>query len=721
MNKLFKNILYLSSLTLALASCQEEKVEPGEPELDGCYGVYFPEQKATTDLNLDPADPLNATITVKRKNAEGAITVPVTVSDTSGLFTYTPVTFEDGNDETTFSLKFDGIGIGNTYLVSFTIDDPLYASKYNDNPVSLDFKVVREKWNNLGWGTYEEQGYWEFDEPVKVPIYQNDLNHNLYRVYMKFDDGSGEQEFIYTKDSDEYFSLKVLKAGDEHKGVKVETDGLVVFDVFDTGFYNKNYPSAPIWFVHPSGFSSLASEDKWQCNKVLAYQDDEDKTPAGIQLAPYYYINGVGGWNYTQEDGIITIVFPGAELTDYTVSVSVGESEEGKSAAAFTLGKDVAKTRYAVYEGELSKAAGERHVNAIANGTEESEVLPESGTVSLSFDKSGTYTLVAVTFDSEDNMQSSVCQPFNYVAAGDEDAYAVELTAGLELTSRYAPEGYTKLNSAQFFIYGKDITGLKMNVYPSAKFDMSAVEEDLAEMESVSDSLLNLVNTTGWSDLATGLSPLTDYTLVVWATNGYSSRTVTASVTTDGLAKVKKGTGAYTYTVLFVNDDETPVTDEGLELYADPNYENTYVIPEWGYGVDFKFTYDPGTGKVKVPVQATGATYGAYGPVYVGEAKDVYSEKYEKYDQLVDSKYDAASGTFSFCVVYFVNGGIFGWDVETFKLDQQVAFTASAGKPSPYSVKLGNVTRTLTRTEAVRRSGLPGQVRLAGISAEIRR
>lgn len=721
MNKLFKNILYLSSLTLSLAACQEEKVEPGEQDVDGCYGVYFPEQKETADLNLDPADPLTATITVMRKNSEGSITVPVTVNDTSGLFTYTPVTFEDGKTETTFNLTFDGIGIGNSYLVSFTIDDPLYASRYNDNPVSLDFKVIREKWNNLGWGTYEEQGYWEFDEPVKVPIYQNDLNHNLYRVYMKFEDENGKPESIYTADNDEYFSLKVLKSGDEYKGVKVEADGLVVFDIFNTGYFNSNYPSAPIWFVHPSGFSSLASEDKWQYNKVLAYQDDEDKTPAGIQLAPYYYINGVGGWNYTQEDGIITIVFPGAELTDYTVSVNVGETAGGEIPVEFILGKDVAQTKYAVYEGELSKAAGERHIGAVANGTEESEVLPESGTVSLSFGKSGTYTLVAVTFDSEGNMQGSACQTFNYVAAGDEDAYAVEITAGLELTSRYDPAGYTKLNSAQFFIYGKDIAELKMTVYPSAKLDMDKVAEDLAEMESVSDSLLNLVNTTGWSDLATGLSPLTDYTLVVWASNGYSSKTVTASVTTEGLAKVKKGTGAYTYTVLFVNDDETPVTDEGLELYADPNYENTYVIPEWGYGVDFKFTYDPETGEVKVPVQATGATYGSYGAVYVGEAKDVYSEKYEKYDQLADSKYDAAAGTFSFCVVYFVNGGTFGWDVETFKLDRPVAFAATSGKPSPYSVKLNNVTRTLTRTEAVGKSVLSGNVGLAGIRAEIRR
>ena len=29
-----------------------------------------------------------------------------------------------------------------------------------------------------------------------------------------------------------------------------------------------------------------------------------------IQLAPYYYIDGLGGWNYTQKNGIITITLP---------------------------------------------------------------------------------------------------------------------------------------------------------------------------------------------------------------------------------------------------------------------------------------------------------------------------------------------------------------------------------------------------------------------------
>ena len=714
MNKLFKNILYLSSLTLALASCQsEEKVAPGEQDVDGCFGVYFPAQEETTDLTLDPADPTSAKITVMRKNASGEITVPVTVQDTSGLFVWSPITFEDGQTETTFDLTFDNIGIGNTYQVSFTISDPLYASKYGANPVSLDFKVIREKWNNLGVGTWQENGLFTFDEPDNVIIYQNDQDKSLYRIAMQYLDESGQPYAVYSEDSDEYLTFRILKAGDTFRTFKVEEDGLVVFDIFDTGIpYNAN--SANIWFVHPFSFGD--KPDAWSYNKVIAYQAD-GKTPAGIQLAPVYYISGTGSADYSQQDGIITIVFPGAVLTDYTVAVYSGESSDGEIPVEFALGKDVAAAKYAVYEGELSKAAGERHANAIAKGTEESQTVPESGAVSLKFDKSGVYSVVAVTFDENGAFQSSDVATLNYVAKGDEGNYAVNVSAGLELTSRYEPEGYTKLNSAQFYVYGKDLTDLKARIYPTEKLDMEKIDSIARAPKSVSDSLLNLANTTGWSDLETGLSPLTDYTLVVWASNGYASKVVTAEVATEGLPRVKKGTGTYEYSLLFTNSDGSPYPDKGLSLYVDPNYKNTYVIPDWGYGVDFTFTYDASSGVVNVPVQATGAE-GEDGMIYIGEAKMIFKPTASFYDKLVDSKYDTATGTFEFCVGYFDSEDVYAYGVETFKVDGNVAFT-SAGKASarPYSVKLNNIGGKLRGSHVAVKKTAQG-MNFAGICAE---
>lgn len=672
MNKLFRNILFLSSLTLVLAACQEEKVEPGEKDLDGCYGVYFPAQDKAVKLVLDPAEPTSTKITVMRKNSEGEITVPVTVADTSKLFKFAPITFKDGQAETTIDVTFDGIGIGNTYLASLTIEDPAYASKYNSNPISIDVKVLREKWTNLGVGTWVEHGVFNFDAPENVIIHQNDLDKTKYRIYMRYPDPEkeGEEYALYSPKSDEYLSLRLLKSGEVFKlkteELKVDKDGLVLFDIFDTGIpYDTGAPN--IWFVHPFNLSKPVN--LWYYNKVISYQDD-GVTPAGIQLAPYYYIDGLGAIDRSQEDGIITIVFPGAVLTDYTINVSVGETVDGEIPVEFALGADVATAKYAVYEGELSKAAAERHANAIVKGDEESKVVPETGAVSLTLDKSGVYSLVAVSLDDKNEFQESAVSTFNYVAKGDEEKYPVTVSAGLELTSRYEPEGYTKVNSALFYVYGKNLTEVKASLIPTAKLDPAKLDSLAREPKSVSDSILNLVNTTGWTDLFTELAPVTDYTLIVWASNGYRSKVVTSEITTDGLPRVKKGTGTYTYSLVFVGEDKKPQAVKDLGLYADPNYENTYVIEDWGYGVELKFTYDAKSGEIKVPLQTTGAA-GAAGVIFIQEAKDYFTpETYKDYDKLPSSSY--ADGTYSFALAYFDEGGLYNAGVETFKLDGAV-------------------------------------------------
>lgn len=693
MNKYIKYFLCLSAASLAFAACQEEYEKPsvGEEDLDGCYGVYFPEQTDAVALTLDPAEATVATITVLRTNTNDAITVPVELSDTSGFFKADSVVFEAGEAETTFKVQFDGISIGVNYLASFEIKDPLYASRYAEGATSIDLTVIREKWNSLGWGTWYENGYFEFDAPEDVEIFQNDNDSTSYRIAMTNKKGAA----LYSDGQDTYFKFKLLLPGDkinedESNELKITKTGLVTFDIFSTGIYNPNYPSAPIWFVHPVSFSSLSgTESNYAWNKVLQYQDNGK--PAGIQFAPYYYINGVGGWNYTQYDDIIQVVFPGCTLVDYTVEAEAGESVDGELPVYFTLGADVDSVAYAVYEGTVSTAARERYVASISAGTEtNAKTLGDADAVSVSCDASGVYTLIAVAFDAEKKAQSSGYVQFNYVAKGDEETYAVDVKAGLELTSRYEAQGYTKLNSTSFYIYGSGLESVKYGLYKtSALADVENLASLFDEEEAVSDSILNLVNTTGYADVITGLAPLTDYTLVVLGNNGYLSKAVTAQVTTEGLANIELCKGDYTYAQFFDG------TDEGLTLYRNPNYENTYVIPEWGYGVDFTFTYDPSTGKVKVPAQFIGYTHASYGKVYVGELKDVVSEKSSAY-QDIESNYDADSTKFNFAVCYFVSAGVFGAGWEEFALEKAVTFSSvpkSAAKP--YAVKMGVAHREL--------------------------
>ena len=77
-------------------------------------------------------------------------------------------------------------------------------------------------------------------------------------------------------------------------------DGLVYFDTFFVGLNYDGDKSQPILAHHASDFMDGVSNFKF--SKFL-----DAKT---IQLAPYYYIDGLGGWNHTQKNGIITITLP---------------------------------------------------------------------------------------------------------------------------------------------------------------------------------------------------------------------------------------------------------------------------------------------------------------------------------------------------------------------------------------------------------------------------
>lgn len=661
MKKTFKYLLALAALSFAATACVKETVhEVGEPDVDGCYGVYFPAQDS--ELIIDPAEPTQASITVARTLSDGAIEVPVVVADTSGIFSVSSLVFEDGQSESSISVEFNNSKIGVTYSVSFQIDDPQYASKYSSNPIAFDLKVTREKWNELGPVGFAENFLFGFlipqDDEYAAILYSNDNDPNLYRVENPF----AKAEPDYFTDGSEWLTFRVLQKGDvilegiEGYETKITEDDLVYYDNFNTGY---TYSNNKIWLFHPAGFASYknAPESWGVYNRVLQYQ--ENGLPAAVSIAPFYLIYGTSnGWNGAGGQSIV-ITFPGAVLTDYSISAEAGETVDGEVPVAFKFGADVAAAKYCVYEGTLSTAAVNKYAAAIGDGTESGakELDIEKGAVSLSLEKSGIYTIVAVSFDDAGAVQGSCSAEFSYVASGDEENYAVNVNAGVELTSRYEALGYDKTNSVSFYLYGKDLTSVKLGVLPTA--DLSEdINEDLENLKEVSAENLELINGSGYSDIYAGLKALTDYTLVVWATNGYTSTVKTAEITTDGLAFVKLGTGDYTYGSGFlVDDDKNPAVDKDLELFQNPNVANTYVIEHWCNNVDFTFTYDAESGEIAIPMQESGETYYNL-PIYVVEYNQYMKYRGATDEQIAQygkvSSYDAESGTISFAVAYIV-------------------------------------------------------------------
>ena len=197
--------LALAALAFA-ASCtqKEEPFQPGDPDVSGCYGVYFPVQEASGSHIFSPVQDPKIEVTVARTNSSGSITVPIksTFSE-DGIFSVTPVTFADGQSETTFTVSFPNVVDGKFYDASFQIEDEQYASKYSSNAIALDLSVMRvemvtlkdEKGNdavvtfNVGIDFLGDQGYEEpYTKTGKIQYYEVDGVRYCQTVT---DDGKG--------------------------------------------------------------------------------------------------------------------------------------------------------------------------------------------------------------------------------------------------------------------------------------------------------------------------------------------------------------------------------------------------------------------------------------------------------------------------------------------------------------------------------------------------
>ena len=83
---IFRKSIYILPVLLAAAistGCAEEELyERGQGDNADNYGVYFPNQTATTRIDISSADPREIKYKVRRTNGTEAIVVPVKVSAT---------------------------------------------------------------------------------------------------------------------------------------------------------------------------------------------------------------------------------------------------------------------------------------------------------------------------------------------------------------------------------------------------------------------------------------------------------------------------------------------------------------------------------------------------------------------------------------------------------------------------------------------------------------
>ena len=579
--KSLKYLLAMAAMSLVTVSCVEEyQYEKGEADVDGCYGVYFPVQEAAGDHTYDPSMPTEMTFTVARTKAEGAITVPIEFTEShEGIFEVPAAVFADGQTETAVTVTFPKSENGVKYSLHLGINDPQYASKYQDGAVNLDFSVLRVEWKyflnpqtgepakftfNQGWWEETHTGYVKYYEVNGVRTCQTVTDPTDYDGEMGYGfwgtaaaEGEGELNFKwYDAVNAEGKQIVELPVNFVYFHPSYAAD-VNVYDWYT--YFTVVNPQAAL-----AGVDYLTFVQKYGGSYITSYYDN-----GGFYFATaYYYMIGVGGWSTDAYE--VTAEAEGFTRVDYTFGVETDYAVEGSVPVTFELGADITEVNYVVAAGTFGPAALEELTASVAAGTAENiQVITEEGmfvqgeakyaSVNVTCPATGEYTLVAVGFDNEGNAQASTSAVFDYVAA-DDSTYDVEFEVIVEDTpARYEAEGLTKLNSFAFTVYGGNgATEAHVAIYETATVDKDpeAVVNAVRAAESTAlgeEGLAAFNSVAGYSDIVSGLKDGVSYTVVVWAANGMQTKVAFAEyVTEKNPEKFKSlGTGLYTEDFLF--------------------------------------------------------------------------------------------------------------------------------------------------------------------------
>ena len=333
--------------------------------------VYFSNELASS-IEI-PMSGSQFTVPINRVKTDEAITVNLTHTDATGFYTVpNSVSFAAGEAQANIVIGYD-----NTMMVydqfipdTIRITSTELTSEYGLTSYTFSAGAL-SPYKSIGKGTFVDNYY--FGVTLSCEILQNQEQKNVYRVMNPYRNG-----VVNASAGDDYLEITIQPAGAVYKDVTLTRNDLVTYGDFNTGYHHSSY-DADIYLLYPSRFSANTTEESWSYNRVVAWQ--EDGTPGQIQLAPYYYMFNVGGWNASQADGNVYLYFPGFVVRDFSIDaeylgVLTNASGEASAAINVTLGNDATDVRAVVVgeDADVDEVAGqllseEVEATALTEGT----------------------------------------------------------------------------------------------------------------------------------------------------------------------------------------------------------------------------------------------------------------------------------------------------------------------------------------------------------------
>jgi hypothetical protein len=392
----------------ALSSCKDEVLyEPG-PQVEGPQYYFSTGEASSVKINQNTK---SVSVDVFRVETASAGTVTVGVADESGLISPSSTataSFNAGSNKATLTFPIDPskFTFAKNYPVTYTLSTD--TTPYGMSQVQVTYNYPTPV-KSLGKGksteSYLTGGEWTPE------ILQSELDPNEFHI----------KNFMGSKSAT--LVIHVVQPGETWGDKTWTKTDLVYYDDTWSGLTYADVGGGSadkINVDHPCGFKSTgADENNWVNNRVAIWQDNG--LPAVVEIAPFYYMDGLGGWNKSAAP-TITIIFPGYDPKDYAVEATYAGIFTDTEGAVFgeaevTLGEDIEGGVAILIPGE-SEEDIEAAIETLQAGEDESIVAFEGSTVRVPLPEgaqTGKYTIV-VGGVAEDEVQEVAVTSFYYQA-----------------------------------------------------------------------------------------------------------------------------------------------------------------------------------------------------------------------------------------------------------------------------------------------------------------
>ena len=541
----FLKYILVAVLPLAFTACQEEYT-PGEQDRWDCQGLFFP-QDQKTDFVISPTESHVLTFTVQREETDYEADVPYifTMSE-EGIFEMEEETlrFEEDQAKATFKVTVSNDAeLGKKYTGSIKVTDPEFVSAYGLSSNELSFSVTVVEWKKLTKNG-SDKGLWRDDlftswgytlgatlaEPYaekEVAVYQRSDMPNYFKVESVYT--PDYVSYIYAGDDSMSESLKNYCTGGDlyinatnPEKVYIETQ----FGMYDPFMnYGAIYFCSDVQENFDAGYSNRYGTYK---NGVIEF-----KTKSSIVL----YLPSAGA-ALGNASGKTRLVLPGERGYDYSIALDTltfkTDGAENVLPIRVTVGADVKKVKYQVFDGNLSDVELVSKLEEV-KASKDSKELTASTVLDFTAPKTNFYTLVACTYSDGDVYQEYEYLKFGYDTKA--DPRDVDIHMGLIVSDKHAATGRTKENSMEFYIYGSGIKEAKVAVYKTVNYeDFHSSIDSLVRfyMPGLDAFQLDSLNKVGYSGLIDGLAAGVEYTMIAYVDNGYHSGIFTTTASTEG-------------------------------------------------------------------------------------------------------------------------------------------------------------------------------------------